>query len=526
MNLPPVSGRPLRFAAAGLAVGLFLFLVGRFWSPVFGFTVFLQLDDVHRPQAVAAFREYPVFVHPGSAAYDGMQYSQIAYHPLLQSPELAPAVDNLPYRAQRILLPAAAWLLAAGQAAWIVHVYTLLNLVCWGVLAWLWWKILQVDDPGGVVAWLGLLFSAGVLGSVRLALVDLPALLLVAAAMWSAEQARPRRAAGWLAAAALTRETSLLAAVGLVGRRPESRPEWIRIALLAAAPLALWLIYVRCAAGPLTAGFGNFNWPASGFAGKWAASVAALGSSDPILLVWSNLLTLVGLTAQVAFIASRPRLADAWWRLGGVYSLLLLLLGPAVWEGMPGAASRVLLPLNLACNVIAQRTRAPFAWLLACNLTVLSGLVAFRDVPWYGNAVAMTRHGRTVAVVEAGPGWFAPEHNSRHQWSWAESHGRLEISTWPRTARVETRLTLKLQGMTPRVVFVRMGEREIWRGPVAQKLTVVELPPLTVTDGQLELELGTDAPPVLENTSPTARRLGFAIYDPVISASEKPSPSR
>jgi hypothetical protein len=244
------------------------------------------------------------------------------------------------------------------------------------------------------------------------------------------------------------------------------------------------------------------------------------------VFAWSSLLALVGLTAQAAFVLARPRLADAWWRVGAAYSLLLLLLGPAVWEGFPVAASRVLLPLNLACNVLAQRTRAPLAWLLACNLTVVAGLVAFKDIPTYQDAVALFRSGRTAAVVKVGAGWFGPEQDSHSRWHWAGSRGRLDIFAWPPSSRVQTGLVLKLRSMTPCIVRARAGDREIWRGPVAPALTIVRLPPLQVTGGHLELELESDSPPLLENATPSARRLSFALYDPVVSASEIPSSSQ
>jgi hypothetical protein len=43
-----------------------------------------------------------------------------------------------------------------------------------------------------------------------------------------------------------------------------------------------------------------------------------------------------------------------------------------------------------------------------------------------------------------------------------------------------------------------------------------------VTGGHLELELATDAAPVLENDRQDARRLGFALYDPSVAVSEQP----
>jgi hypothetical protein len=524
MNRLLRSARPLPLAAA-LAVMLFLWVVVRCWHPVYGFTAFLQFDAAHQPTAIAAFREYPVFSYTGFAPYDGMQYSQVAYHPLLEAAELRPAVDSLTYRGRRILLPAAAWLLAAGQPAWIAQVYAALNIVSWLLLAAVFWKKLPVTDSRGAIAWIGLLFSAGALSSVRLALIDLPALLLMALALWKVERGRLPSAAGWLAAAVLTRETSLLASVAFFAYPPKSRAGLVRgllWALLAAAPFLLWLVYVRWqVGGAATAGSRNFTWPVLGLLDKWDDCLYALTDPQTQPFAWRTLLTTAGLTFQAAFILTWRRPADPWWRVGAAFTALLLCLGPAVWEGFPGAAVRVLLPLNLACNVLAVRTRAPLAWLLACNLTIFCGLFVFNDLPPYRD-LAVARHGRAEALVEPGAGWFNSEHNSRHRWAWAESRGRLDIQTWPRPAKVEVRLTLKLLALTPRTIRALVDGREIWSGPVTPKLTTVDLPLLVVTGGHLELELATDAPPVLENARPNARRLGFALYDPTITVSEQP----
>jgi hypothetical protein len=517
--------RPLPLTAA-VAVMLFLWTIARCWHPIYGFTAFLQFDEAHEATAIAAFREFPVFPYRGLAPYDGMQYSQVAYHPWLDAAELRPAVDSLDYRARRILLPAAAWLLAGGQPAWIAQVYASLNIVCWLLLAAVFWRKLPVTDTRGALAWIGLLFSAGALSSVRLALIDLPALLLVALALWEAEREHIRRSAGWLAAAALTRETSLLAAVANFSYPPRSRTNVGRSllwALFAAAPFMLWLAYVRWQVGG-TAGAGvrNLDWPLVGLLHKWSDCLYAL--TDPLTrpLAWRTLLATAGLTCQAVFIVTWRRPGDPWWRLGAAFTALLFCLGPAVWEGFPGAALRVLLPLNLACNVLAVRTRARLAWMLGCNLTIFFGLFVFNDPPPYRD-VAVARHGRTAALVEPGAGWFGHEHDSRHRWVWAESDGRLEIHTWPQPASVEVRLTMKLRGLAPRIVRARLDGREIWRGPITDNFSSVALPPLVVTGGHAELELSTDAPPVLENSQPDSRRLGFMIFDPKVVVSEKPS---
>jgi hypothetical protein len=521
--LRPVRPLPL---AAVIAVIVFLCTLARWWHPIYGFTAFLQFDEAHETTGIAAFREYPVFPYRGYAPYDGLQYSQMAYHPLLEAVELRTAVDSLAYRARRILLPAAAWLLSAGQPAWIAQVYAGLNIACWLLLAAVFWKKLPVTDTRGAIAWIGLLFSAGVMGSVRLALIDLPALLLVALSLWDAERQRNSRSAGWLAAASLTRETSILAAVAFFDWPPKTRASLLRgllWTLLAAAPLVLWLAYVRWRLGNVEAGSGNFTWPLVALLGKWRHCLGAMGDPANQPGAWRTLLSTAGLTCQAAFILTWRRPADPWWRLGAVFSALLVCLGPAVWDGDPGAATRVLLPLNLACNVLAVRTRAPLGWLLACNLTIFYGLYVFSSPLPYRD-LAAARHGQAAVIVEPGAGWFDNEHNAHHRWVWTESHGRLDIHTWPRPASVEVRLTLKLRGMTPRIIRALVDGREIWRGPIGTNLTTVNLPPLVVTGGYLALDLTTDAPPVLENSRPSARRLGFMVFDPTVVLSEKPSP--
>jgi hypothetical protein len=517
--------RPLPLVAT-IAVALFLWTVVRCWHPIYGFTAFLQFDEAHESTAIAAFREYPIFPYPGSAPYDGMQYSQVAHHPLLDAAELRPAVDSLAYRARRILLPATAWLLAAGQPAWIAQVYAFLNIPCWLLLAAAFWKKLPVTDTRGALAWIGLLFSAGVMSSVRLALIDLPALLLLALALWNAERERNRSAVGWLAAAALTRETSLLASVAFFHYPPRSRTSVVRgllWALLAAIPLFLWLGYVRWQVGSVVeTGSRNFAWPIVGLVEKWHDCLCAMFDPETRPFAWRPVLATAGLTCQALFILSRRRPADPWWRVGAVFTALLLCLGPAVWEGFPGASIRVLLPLNLVCNVLAVRTRAPLAWLLACNLTVFSGLFVFNDLPPYHD-LAIARQGRAAVLVKPGAGWFGDEHNSKHRWVWAESHGLLDIHAWPHPANIEVRLTLKVRGLTPRTLRALVDGREVWSGPVTEQLTMVTIPPLHVRGGNMELELTTDAPPVPESSLPSARKVGFMIFDPTVTVSENPS---
>ena len=508
---PATRGRwPVR--AAGLAaVLLFLWLVARFWHPVYGFTRFLQLDSSNDNTKIEAFRTMPVFVDRESGGDDGLYYAQIAYHPLLTGAELARAVDSIPYRARRILAPLLSWMIALGNPAWIVHVYSLLNVAAWLLLgAWL-WSLLRVGELRGWIAWAGLLFSAGALSSVRLALPDLVALAILAGAMLALERGRRGAALGALAAAGLARETSLLALPGF-WERPWLSKRNAAGAVFAAAPLAAWIAYIRWRVGPGGAGTRNFTWPLEAWIGKWTATFAALRTGAD-LLVWATLLATVGLTVQAAFFLARPRWQDRWWRIGATFAVLFLFLGPAVWEGLPGASTRVLLPLNLAFNVLVLRARAPLWWLVAGNLTVGAGLLALEDVPRDPAEIAATRARGIASVARLGDGWYGMERGSGTTWAWSRVRSSVTLKAWPKRAAA-ARLEFRVRSLAPRVLIARQDGREIWRASVGADFTPRQSVPLRLEGGRGKIEFETDSPGVPEGPGAGGRLLGFALYDP------------
>jgi hypothetical protein len=498
-------------AAGVIAVLAFLGLVARFWHPVYGFTAFLQLDSSNDGTKIAAFRTIPVYVYRDTGGYDGLYYAQIAYHPSLAAAELRPAVDGLAYRARRILAPALAWMLALGNPAWIVHVYSLLNVAAWLVLAALLWRLLPVRDAHGWLAWAGVLFSAGALCSVRYALSDLVALTLLAGAMLLLERGRRGGALGALAAAGLARETSLAALTGF-GERPWlSRRNAIR-ALIAVAPLAAWVSYVRWRIGYAGTGARNFAWPITAWIEKWLATIAALRTEGDLILVWTTLLAMLSLTVQAAFFLTRLRSEDRWWRVGAAYVVLLLCLGTAVWEGFPGAATRVLLPLTLAFNVLAHRNRAPVGWLIAGNLAVAAGLLALKDVAHDPAELAAVRGRGTACIAALREGWYGTERGSSHVWAWSGGRGTVALEAWPKGAEAP-RLEFSMRSLVPRIVILRQAGREIWRGNVGVDLTPRQSVPVPLAGGQTLIEFATETSGVPEGPNADARLLAFAIYD-------------
>ena len=497
---------------------MFLALVARFWHPVYGFTSFLQLDSSNDDTKIAAFREYPVFVYRDTGGYDGFFYAQIAYHPTLAAAELARAVDGLAYRGRRILAPLLAWALALGRPAWIVHVYSLLNVAAWLLLAGYLWRLLAVRDLRGWIAWAGVLFSAGALSSVRLALTDLVALTVLAIAMFAAERSRQVSAIGALAAAGLARETSVFALPGFWERPWLSGRNAVRSAA-AVAPLAAWVGYIRWRIGSAGAGPGNLGWPLAGYVEKWRLTFTDLRSTSETALMGTTILATVALTIQAAYIAAHPRIRDRWWRLGAAFVVLFVVLGTAVWEGYPGAATRVLLPMTLAFNVLAARNRSSLAWLLAGNLAVGSGLLALKDVPRDPTELSAVRARGTACVARLGDGWYGREHDRDHVWFWSRGASTLALEAWPKDPAT-LRLEFAARAVSPSSLVIRQNGREIWRGQVSVDLSARQSVPISLANGRGTLELAADIPPIRESAAPDARLLAFALYDPRLSVAK------
>lgn len=132
----------------------------------------------------------------------------------------------------------------------------------------------------------------------------------------------------------------------------------MRTALLL-LPLCAWIAYLIFLdlPGVLSSGTQNFAPPLVGFIHRFSQAVGELQTQGWNHLTRVSLLTLVALTVQVASLVWWRRSRDPWWRIGIVYACLLLVLGPAVWEGHPGAVTRVVLPMTFAFNVLLPRSR-------------------------------------------------------------------------------------------------------------------------------------------------------------------------
>ncbi|HEY8994582.1 MAG TPA: hypothetical protein VIM71_07975 [Lacunisphaera sp.] len=502
-------GRVLR----AVLIAVVGFLVGRYWDPYYGFTSLLQADPVTESLLPASLRDAPVFIHRDVGRYDGAYYAQIATSPLLRDPALAEAVDDLGYRARRILLSALAWLAAGGDAVTAVHVYAWINPLLWLILAWQTWRLFPVEDRRATFAWMGMMLASGVLASVRLALTDLAALVLLAGTLALVERGRAAGAAGLLGLAGLTRETALLGVVALWPEKGADVRIWLRrafLAGLAALPLACWLVYLWRATGPSGAGSSNLALPFVAWLGRAQELWRVTGVETNRGLVLGGWLDYIALTAQMLYLFLHSQKTSPWWRTGFAYAVFGLCLGSAVWEGLPGAASRVLLPLTLAFNLFATRRRAAWLWLVVGNLSLVSGIWALLSPP--GAPHTLTSHagdGHSY-VLETDARWSVAEWNRKWRWAWCDGDGAVTFRIWPHVPQV--RVELQVRGVTPRELEVRHAGAVVWHGHIGDRPQWIALPELPTVRGRLELELRSETPPAQEGVANTARGISFACF--------------
>ncbi len=490
----------VRWLAVAAGFGLFLWMVALAYVPGQGFTGLLLIGDASAERYLPELRGPDVYRYPDHG-YDAQHYAQLALRPALNDPQLATAVDNLPYRARRILLPALAWLLGGGSAPQVLTTFALLHVAAWLGLALVLWRWLPPTSPGNVVRWFGVMFSHGMCFSVRGAVPDGFGLLLIALAVIALERGRPVLSAVVLGMGGLARETTLLAGVMLAPRQL-TRSALVRavgLAVVVALPLALWVMVLRWKLGEAGAATtGNFSWPFLAYGREWREAWLHLDLPGSWIERTASLCAIVALTVQALVIAVRPRLQDAWWRVGAGYAVLLVVLGDLVWEGVPGAAARVLLPLTLAFNLVLPRGRRWWWVLLLGNLTVvpavLTSTVGVRDfVSVHGpSALTKTETGEWLRV-EPGAEWQPLEHSpwGRHRWRWADGPATLRVYN-PHPHPVAARIRFGLAAAQEQRAELRYAGQVLWTGTIGRRPIQAEVSNVWILSGVSEWIFATD----------------------------------
>ncbi len=505
-------GSPIRVACV-FCIVIFLYAISKFYQPATGFSTLILIGDAVGENKVTALRQVPHFVYEHSAGYDGAYYVQLALYPTLDNPELKTCIDNLPYRAKRILFCWVAWALGLGQPAWIVQAHALINVVCWLILAGVLLRWFPPTTWENFLRWAAVLFSHGVCMSVRDSLVDGPSLLLIALAMRSVELGRRSAGIATLALAGLGKETTLLSVAGVADFDWRAPRTWWRAGLTAvvvALPLFFWMGYIRLKFGPTEdPGLGNFTWPLVGLAEKWADIVANIQMRSDSTLRWATGATILALTVQWFFFVLRWRPADAWWRLGVAYAGMMTFLATPVWEGQPGASTRVLLPMTLAFNILVPRGWKWLPLLIVGNLTVVSAYREYSPPAREFYQVTGERAVLGAAKVELVSGWYQPESNGRTTWRWSGKKSELRIKN---TSAGLLAVAVRGGAASPKATQLRIyaGENLVWVGPIGERQVPFRFG-FTAPEGvtTLRFESEADGGPI----GTDMRQLAFNIFD-------------
>ncbi len=362
-----------------------LWSVGQLYRPETGFTTLIVFGGHFESNAVPALRAVPHHIEAG-AGYDGQFYAQLALDPLLRSEAISTALDDTGYRGRRILMSWTAYVLGLGQPWYVLQAFALLNVVCWLILGVILLRWLPAGSLRPTLAWAACMLGEGLLSSMRYSLTDGPSALLLVLAVKAVETNRRGIGTGLVGLAGLTRETSLLGASLLLPDKPTPvlrslATMTIRIVLIL-TPFVLWLTYLwSLGLTSSSVGLRNFAPPVTAYAEKWTLTIHAMQLEGWNSDARFSFLALVGLTTQAIVMLWRCRWQSPWWRLGAVYAILMLVLGPAVWEGHPGAIARVVIPMTIAFNVLLPRERWFWPLWILGNAGVLIGFEVM-SLPW------------------------------------------------------------------------------------------------------------------------------------------------
>jgi hypothetical protein len=410
-----------------------------------------------------------------------------------------------------------------------MNAYALQNVACWLLLAVLLLRWFPPASWGNVLRWAAVLFSFGLIFSVRRALLEGPSLLLTAAAMALLESGRPWAGALAMGVGGLGKETNVLGALALEPPGPASGASWrswlgrVGVVLL---PLALWLLCLRLWLGSGgDAGQDNFAGPLTGLRNKIVDVASDLAVDRPGFPTEAKLdaLVLAGLLVQLLFLAGRIRGRDPWWRLGVGYAVLMLFLGDAVWRGYPLAAARVLLPMTLAFNVLVPRGRWWPLLLLAGNIGVVGSADLLRVPESESQCYALqgpkellrnALEGTSVGVAYGPRNWWAPERYGPDYWRWCRGDCTIVIhNPQPFAIRADVTFGLALSGDDERSAIVRIGGADAWSGRLRHAAeNWASLPGVVLAPGDTVLLFTSDRPPTGAGGG-DSRRVTYAVRD-------------
>jgi hypothetical protein len=220
------------------------FLIALLLGNLFGVAI-LRRNGYDRSRLVVAGDKFAdpagvpagLFVFPRSDGYDGQYFYRLSLDPFTSKrTDFGVTLDNPSYRQRRILMPLIAWIVSLGEPARVPSILLALNLTALAAAGWIGGVLARLH--GRHALWgLTLALYPGFLLSTARDLAEVVASVLALAALVLIRSRRYAFATVTLVLASLTRETTLLVALGisaslafeLVRRLPRSIPAYVAL---------------------------------------------------------------------------------------------------------------------------------------------------------------------------------------------------------------------------------------------------------------------------------------------------------
>jgi hypothetical protein len=314
--------------------------------------------------------------------FDGQMYHALAHDPWM-SHATAEAIDSPKYRAGRLLVPLAAFLLSGGQHAWIDAAYRLVILIFVGLGSR--WTAL-ICQRVGRSPWLGLAFlaSPATIVSADSMVTDVA---LTAFTVGFAYHAT-RNASGYapqlmLALAALTRDTGLLLAGGYFVYLGVSRQYKAAAAtVVAIVPTIAWLAILEMRYSEGTRGQGSPGLREIAVRLSQPRDFSFLPTAQAVVANIFDIAALLGALAVLLIpfvLLSRQRGAGPLPWVASVFALFFL-IGPTpgdMWDA-PYSYGRVLAPLLL---LVAYPADKRWTWWMILPSVLIAVRLALNFLP-------------------------------------------------------------------------------------------------------------------------------------------------
>jgi hypothetical protein len=350
---------PILLGVFGLALGIWVtssLLADNEWNP----SVFIKFPTISVAETAYGEAMLGEVIPAGGLGHDGKYYFMQAMDPFYLDPEQhAILLDRPTYRAQRMVYPTLAsgfGTLPAPATAWSMLV---VNLVALGIGTWLTALLAQ---QLGISAWFGLAFllNPGVLVSAFIDTADLFALVFLLAGALFVLRERTGLAVAFLTLSALSRETMILATVGVMAYLWHTRRRVPIAYVVPFAATAAWWLYVRARLAGLESGLQDTQALGLPFKGFYEAFQIWLSTPGAEVDMMMGILLLVA-SILVAGRALKNRSLLGLMTAG--FGLIAVLMVEPVWR-FYFDASRALIPvvtvyvLTVAASRRAFRTRS------------------------------------------------------------------------------------------------------------------------------------------------------------------------